>query len=110
MRRAMIAALLVIASALASSLWSKLECPCRATQAEIATVIASFVLRCAQEQLLHSDSALLALQGVLAQQQNAEGSPFPWTSIVVNVFLDPAVANFGSSQRASSFVLVSISW
>lgn len=110
MRKAMIAALLVIASTLAFSLWSKLECSCQASQVEIATAIAGPMLRCVQEQLLHRDSALLTLQGVVAQPENAEGSPFAWTSIVVNVFLDPAVANFGSSQRVNSFVVVSISW
>ena len=110
MRKAMIAALLVTASTLASSLWSKVECPCRATQVEIATVIASPALSCVQEQLLHSDSALLALDGLLALRQGADGAAFAWTSIVMDVFLNPPLANFGFSRTANSYFLVSISW
>lgn len=110
MRKAMIAALLVIASTLASSLWSKVECPCRATQVEIATVIASPALSYVQEQLLHSDAALLALDGLLALQQGADGAPFACTSIVMDLFLNPAFANFGFSWTANGYALVSISW
>lgn len=109
MKKALIPVLFVISGGLASGLWSTVEFPCRATQVEIASVVASSLVRCAGEELLRSELAHLALSSAAEFTEKPERWREPLASVFFQVLLGQAFEGFPLTAHETEWPYMTIS-